>query len=92
MKGSLRIYIASFVVLSGTMLGCQEKSDQPSMKGIPAKQGNWPIFRGDNRLTGHCPEPVADNIKLIWSFQTGDEIKSSPVVGLEKVFIGSNDG
>jgi len=92
MCNPVRFFFVSVAVLLVAMTGCERKPDYTTGKRIPEALGKWPVFRGDNRLTGTCPEPIADKIKLIWSYQTGDKIKSSPVVGLGKVFIGSNDG
>lgn len=53
---------------------------------------DWPIFRANPQLTGFVQEPLPDALKLLWSFKTGDEIKSSPVIAMERIFIGSSDG
>jgi eukaryotic-like serine/threonine-protein kinase len=52
----------------------------------------WPIFRGNPELSGISKTTLPDEIKLLWSFKTEDDIKSSPVIGKNRVFIGSNDG
>jgi len=52
----------------------------------------WPIFRGNPQLSGVSKTTLPDEIKLLWSFKTEDDIKSSPVIGNDHVFIGSNDG
>jgi hypothetical protein len=53
---------------------------------------SWPIFRGDQRLTGVAKGRLPDRMKLLWTFKTDDEIKSSPVIYGLVVFIGSSDG
>lgn len=53
---------------------------------------SWPIFRGDQNLTGVSKTTVPASPKLLWTFETGDNIKSSPVVANGKVVIGSTDG
>jgi outer membrane protein assembly factor BamB len=52
----------------------------------------WPIFRGDRQLTGNSPSELPANPELIWTFQTGDNIKAAPVVDKGLVVIGSTDG
>lgn len=52
----------------------------------------WPIFRGDTHLSGVANDALPDRLSLLWSFQTGYEIKSSPVVGSGRVYVGSTDG
>jgi len=52
----------------------------------------WPIFRGDQSLTGFAKGSIPDKLRLLWTFRSGDEIRSSPVVGRGRVFIGSADG
>ena len=53
---------------------------------------SWPIFRGDQCLTGVSNTTIPDSPKLLWTFQTGDNIKSAPVVDNGKVVVGSTDG
>ena len=53
---------------------------------------DWPIFRGDAQLSGVANTVLPENIKLLWTFKTEGDIKSSPVIGQNKIFIGSNDG
>ena len=52
----------------------------------------WPSFRGDAQLTGNTPVVLKPPFRLLWTFKTGDAIKSSAVVWDETVYIGSNDG
>ena len=53
---------------------------------------SWPIFRGDQNLTGVSKTTIPASPKLLWTFETGDNIKSAPVVANGKVVIGSTDG
>ena len=53
---------------------------------------DWPIYRGDQMLSGVAKGKLPNKLRLLWSFKTEDEIKSSPVVGNGIVFIGSFDG
>jgi eukaryotic-like serine/threonine-protein kinase len=55
-------------------------------------QNSWPIFRGDQRLSGLSSAQLSNELKLLWSFKTDDEIKSSPVISFDQVYIGSGDG
>ena len=58
--------------------------------GVPAAE--WPVFRGDACLTGVAKGSLPENLALLWSFPTGDTVKSSPVVGAGRVYIGSGNG
>ena len=53
---------------------------------------SWPIFRGDQNLKGVAKTTIPTSPKLLWTFETGDNIKSAPVVANGKVVIGSTDG
>ncbi|WP_372936447.1 outer membrane protein assembly factor BamB family protein [Mariniphaga sediminis] len=53
---------------------------------------SWAIFRGNQQLNGISGAKIPDHPKLLWSFQTGDNIKSAPVIDQGKVVIGSTDG
>ena len=53
----------------------------------------YPMFRYDQQNTGYVPGASAptDGVTEAWSFETGDEVLSSPVVWDGTVLIGSND-
>ena len=53
---------------------------------------SWPIFRGDQHLSGVSKTTIPEKPKLLWTFTTGDNIKSAPVVDKGKVVVGSTDG
>ena len=72
------------------MLACDTKTD--SADQIDVTKLSWPIYRGDANLSGVASGSLSEKIDLLWSFQTGDDIKSSPVVGYGLVYIGSTDG
>jgi outer membrane protein assembly factor BamB len=52
----------------------------------------WPVFRGDRGLTGVAKGKLPDDMRLLWKFETGDAIISSPVVDRDTVYVGSTDG
>ncbi len=72
--------------------GCKGEKENHTDKGKKSMPASWPIFRSDRGLTGVAQGRLPDNLNLIWSFKTGFKIKSSPVIGLDMVYIGSNDG
>jgi len=51
----------------------------------------WPIYRGNNSLTGVSDDVLPEKPVLLWSFKTEGQVKSSAVIGQNKVFIGSDD-
>jgi outer membrane protein assembly factor BamB len=55
-------------------------------------KNNWGLFRGDAKLSGVTTATLPQTLELLWSFKTGDNIKSSPVVYDNKIVIGSTDG
>jgi len=59
---------------------------------VAQSSGSWPIFRGNQQLSGVSRTDLPDQPKLLWNFQTGDNIKSAPVVDQGKVVVGSSDG
>jgi len=52
----------------------------------------WPLFRGNPQLAGVASGVLPDKLALLWTFKTGEAIKSSAVISRGRVFIGSNDG
>jgi outer membrane protein assembly factor BamB len=51
----------------------------------------WPMFHGDQGLTGRAPGTLPDVLSLLWKFKTGDAVKSSAAISGGRVFIGSSD-
>ena len=60
--------------------------------GFLSAQSSWPIFRGNQQLSGAISASLPEKPKLLSSFQTGDDIKASPVVSGQTIFCGSTDG
>lgn len=81
------IYI---IVAAVCLLSCA--SPEPPKAQIDFSSLSWPIFRGDANLSGVAAGKLNESMTLLWSFQTGDAIASSPVVGYGLVFVGSTDG
>jgi outer membrane protein assembly factor BamB len=54
--------------------------------------GNFSNFRGNQQLMGFFNTTLPERVDLLWTFATGDEIKSSPVVQGNRIVIGSTDG
>ncbi|MFT5151856.1 MAG: outer membrane protein assembly factor BamB [Planctomycetota bacterium] len=51
----------------------------------------WSIFRGDTGLTGRSSETLPTDPSLLWTFETGGAITSSPTIADGRVYIGSDD-
>ena len=66
-----------------------QPSPKPSVLTLP--QGNWPMFRGGQRLLGRASGTLSGSVALVWKFKTNGEIKSSPAIDDRLVFIGSSD-
>ena len=77
---------------------CGKRDEAPppasSSAAVVAARTNpdWPIFRGDPALTGTAAADLSDTLSPAWSISLGGEIKSSPVIGGSRVFIGSTTG
>ncbi len=87
--------IVLLVVLSAVLFatGCSGKGDS-ARGGIGTESDNdtWPVFRGDRNLSGISVSGIPDSPELLWTFETGDEVRSSAVSDGESVFVGSMDG
>lgn len=53
---------------------------------------SWPHYRGNNILNGVSQSELKTPLRLLWTYKTGDEIKSSPVIAENKIFVGTMDG
>jgi outer membrane protein assembly factor BamB len=56
-----------------------------------AQASDWTMFRHDARHTGCTDESIPDDLELLWSYETGGYVESSPTVANGKVFVGAND-
>jgi outer membrane protein assembly factor BamB len=52
----------------------------------------WPNYRGSNILNGITHSKFETPMKLSWSVKIGDEIKSSPIICENMIYVGSMDG
>ncbi len=52
---------------------------------------DWPMFHGGQGLLGRAGGTLPDSLELLWKFKTGDEVKSSPAIVDDTVYIGSAD-
>ncbi len=53
---------------------------------------DWPSFMHGGSRCGHSPEDVRAAADLLWTYETGGMILSSPVVADGVVYFGANDG
>jgi len=79
------------IILMVSFLSCS-KEKSVATRQISNDGSNWFIFRGDQQLRGVANTILPDKLKLWWSFETGDDIKSSAVIDGKKIYIGSDDG
>ena len=63
-------------------------SDQPTSESAIDE---WSMYRHDLQRTGTSTSPVS-NGNLLWRFNTGDKIRSSPAIANGVVYQGTNDG
>lgn len=59
---------------------------------FPLSAQQWTSFRGNQQLSGTTTSEIPKQPKLLFSFQTGDDIKASPVATDHTIFCGSTDG
>lgn len=52
---------------------------------------DWPVARGNQRLSGAVDATLPDQLVLRWTYEAGDSIASSPVVSGGRVYIGCDD-
>ena len=55
-------------------------------------RGEWPIFRGDYQLRGNTNAAIEPPLKLAWTYEASDAIKSAPVSGHDMIYVGCVDG
>jgi outer membrane protein assembly factor BamB len=79
-------------------VGCGEEGSPVGVEGeseatiAALRAARWPMFHGDPALTGLAGGTLPDRLDLVWRFETRGAVKSSPVIGDGRVFVGSDDG
>ena len=58
----------------------------------PILADDWPMFGHDLQHTRYSLSPAPSTNDVLWSYQTGGEVYSSPAVADGRVFVGSDDG
>jgi outer membrane protein assembly factor BamB len=54
--------------------------------------GEWPQFRGNPQLTGVAADALPANLKLLWTYESGDSIESSAAISGGSVYVGAQPG
>jgi outer membrane protein assembly factor BamB len=52
----------------------------------------WPQFRANHTLTGVAASAPPANLKLLWTYETGDRIESSAAIADGVVYVGVGNG
>ncbi len=52
---------------------------------------DWPLWRGDARLTGVATTPLPDEPEVLWQYETGDSVESSAAIAGGNVYVGCDD-
>lgn len=58
---------------------------------LAAGAADWPIYRGDARLSGRASAALPEAPVRLWSVSLGRTLKSSPVVAGARILIGADD-
>lgn len=64
---------------------------QPSALTPANPGGDWPQFHGDQAQRGYVSGELPEQLALVWRFKAGDEVKSSPAIVKNRVYVGSSD-
>src|SRR5687767_2520211 len=62
-----------------------------SFAGDAPAANSWPMFRGNQGLTGVSQVQLPNKLAPLWNFKTQGPVKSSAAVQGRRVFVGSND-
>ena len=91
MKRITCLVLIGLVLVNGTILLLNFAAEDTSAAGIA--ESPWPCFHGNIRNTGLSQYDTSSNDGMLkWSYQTGDKILSSPVIGMDgTIYFGSAD-
>jgi outer membrane protein assembly factor BamB len=91
------VIVGLCVIIAATLIRRPESGNENTTKIISLPKlttnndGNWPMFRGGQRLLGRASGSLPDALSLIWKFKTEGRVKSSPAIVDNHVYIGSSD-
>lgn len=93
-KMNVKWILVPFVlmILLGNFLVNGELATNTAENGTRGESNGAYMFRGNSHRTGVYESETPDNNSLLWSFDTGTQIESSPVVMDDKVYFGSDNG
>ena len=56
-----------------------------------ATAADWPVFRGDARMSGNGVAKLPDQLQERWTFKAGDSIEGAPAIVGGIVYLASMD-
>jgi len=84
---------AFFLLVLFSFSACTAGVEQKQSRSRPDPEAaEWSIFRGDSNLSGIANGVIPDEPSLLWTFQAGAGIVSTPVMGSGRAFVGATDG
>ncbi|HEY3174269.1 MAG TPA: PQQ-binding-like beta-propeller repeat protein [Candidatus Polarisedimenticolia bacterium] len=83
---------AAFVAVTATLAALGPTGGAPAPPGLERGAGEWPSFRGDPQLTGVARGDLSRLPDVLWTFQAGGGIESTPAVQGGAVYFGAMDG
>ncbi|MEE8468663.1 MAG: PQQ-binding-like beta-propeller repeat protein, partial [Planctomycetota bacterium] len=86
------------VLLGANVLGAcsptpaaAEPDEESTSGGLPVARSEWRMYRGDAAQTGVAAGSLGAEFEVLWSFEAGGAVTSSPVVANGLVYFGSDD-
>ena len=58
------------------------------LAGVLSAADEWPQFRGNPQLTGVATSALPSSLKLLWTYDAGDTVESSPAIAAGTVYVG----
>jgi len=93
--GAIVVVVGVFiaVLIERSPKTAEQEPVEPFVRPAAAIQdgSRWPMFRGGQSLSGRASSSLPDSLTSVWKFKTGGEVKSSPVIVDDLVFVGSSD-
>jgi outer membrane protein assembly factor BamB len=63
-----------------------------ALGGLNAGSQNWAQFRGSGGLTGVSSSRLPETLRLLWTYEAGESVESSPAIVEGTVFVGVQPG
>lgn len=70
----------------------EKTASRPAADADSRRDGDWPMFRGNPRLTGVATSPLPADLQIRWKFNARDSVQSTAAIVNGAAYVGCDSG